>query len=157
EQRVRYEYQDAAGSTHEGEAVEASEAALPPYRRGQTVAIQYRTDAPNVSRIAPLRVWSNWKLVVAAAAPCARIVAVAVWLSGDASPARLLSRAGALPFLPGFKGRRRRKLLSSPFPHAWLAYLRKNVGIYALLTPAEQERLQADLRVFVAEKRWEGC
>src|SRR5262249_14662822 len=39
----------------------------------------------------------------------------------------------------------------------WIGYLRQNVSIYALLTAAEQERLHNDMRVFLAEKNWEGC
>jgi Mlc titration factor MtfA (ptsG expression regulator) len=53
--------------------------------------------------------------------------------------------------------RRRRKLLAQPFPDAWLNYLHKNVAHYKFLTEAEQARLRDDLRIFVAEKSWEGC
>ena len=55
------------------------------------------------------------------------------------------------------KRRRRSRLLESPFPSDWLKYLGANVPHYALLTPEEQEKLRRDLRVFVAEKNWEGC
>jgi len=55
------------------------------------------------------------------------------------------------------KKRRRRQLLATPFPAAWLEYLRRNVTHYAYLTEAEQARLRDDLRVFIAEKNWEGC
>jgi Mlc titration factor MtfA (ptsG expression regulator) len=53
--------------------------------------------------------------------------------------------------------RRRRRLLAAPFPAAWLAHLRRNVAAYGVLTGAEQARLKDDLRVFIAEKSWEGC
>jgi Mlc titration factor MtfA (ptsG expression regulator) len=53
--------------------------------------------------------------------------------------------------------RRRRKLLASPFPREWLAYLERNVAHYRHLSEAEQARLRDALRVFVAEKNWEGC
>jgi Mlc titration factor MtfA (ptsG expression regulator) len=53
--------------------------------------------------------------------------------------------------------RRRRRLLAAPFPTDWLAHLRHNVAAYELLTEAEQARLRDDLRVFIAEKSWEGC
>jgi Mlc titration factor MtfA (ptsG expression regulator) len=53
--------------------------------------------------------------------------------------------------------RRRRKLLAQPFPPAWLEYLRRNVGHYECLSEAEQAKLRDDLRVFIAEKNWEGC
>jgi Mlc titration factor MtfA (ptsG expression regulator) len=52
---------------------------------------------------------------------------------------------------------RRRRLLARPFPETWLGYLRKNVAHYDYLTAAEQAKLRDDLRVFVAEKNWEGC
>lgn len=53
--------------------------------------------------------------------------------------------------------RRRRKLLATPFPTDWLRYLQRNVPQYNLLTSAEQAALRDQLRVFVAEKHWEGC
>src|SRR6516162_5257065 len=53
--------------------------------------------------------------------------------------------------------RRRRKLLTQPFPVAWLDYLHKNVAHYRFLSEAEQARLRDDLRIFIAEKSWEGC
>ena len=55
------------------------------------------------------------------------------------------------------RNRRRRKLLARPFPAAWLEYLNKNVAHYRFLSPAEQAKLRDDLRIFVAEKNWEGC
>jgi len=55
------------------------------------------------------------------------------------------------------KQRRRRQLLATSFPNEWLLYLRHNVHLYALLTAAEQAKLHDDLRVFVAERTWEGC
>ncbi len=51
----------------------------------------------------------------------------------------------------------RRQLLATPFPADWLACLHNNVAVYAWLSDAEQGRLHNDLRVFVAEKTWEGC
>ncbi len=53
--------------------------------------------------------------------------------------------------------RRRQKLLATPIPAAWSTYLEKNVEHYALLRPEEQARLRDHLRVFIAEKNWEGC
>jgi Mlc titration factor MtfA (ptsG expression regulator) len=52
---------------------------------------------------------------------------------------------------------RRRKILARPFPPAWHGYLQRNVAHYRYLTAAEQARLRDDLRVFIAEKHWEGC
>ena len=53
--------------------------------------------------------------------------------------------------------RRRRRLLSQPFPPEWLHYLEHNVLHYRYLSTAEQARLRDDLRILVAEKNWEGC
>lgn len=53
--------------------------------------------------------------------------------------------------------RRRRAIRATPFPVAWLTYLSGNVGVYAALSPADQARLRDLLRVFIAEKEWEGC
>src|SRR5580698_3348909 len=55
-----------------------------------------------------------------------------------------------------FRSRRRRKLLSEPFPQEWLSILNRNVGHYPRLSPTEQARLQVLTHVMVGEKRWEG-
>jgi Mlc titration factor MtfA (ptsG expression regulator) len=55
------------------------------------------------------------------------------------------------------KNRRRRQLLATAFPAAWLKYLERNVPHYAYLSEAEQTKLRDDLRIFIAEKHWEGC
>ncbi|OAI40646.1 hypothetical protein AYO40_04570 [Planctomycetaceae bacterium SCGC AG-212-D15] len=58
---------------------------------------------------------------------------------------------------PFTKSARRKKLLAEPFPEDWLAILHRNVFLYRLLTDAEQARLRDLLRIFIAEKFWEGC
>ena len=55
------------------------------------------------------------------------------------------------------RNRRRRKLLESPFLPVWLDYLRGNVAHYRFLSDVEQAKLRDDVRIFVAEKHWEGC
>jgi Mlc titration factor MtfA (ptsG expression regulator) len=55
------------------------------------------------------------------------------------------------------KARRRREILAAPFPAAWMDHLRKNVAMFALLSDAERAKLCDDLRIFIAEKSWEGC
>jgi len=55
------------------------------------------------------------------------------------------------------RDRRRRRLLSGPFPADWDAHLVRNVPHYAWLDLQERRRLHDLVRVFVAEKRWEGC
>ena len=60
-------------------------------------------------------------------------------------------------FFSWLKQRRRRKILAGPFPAEWLEILRRNVRHYHLLTEAEQAKLRHDMRIFIAEKNWEGC
>jgi Mlc titration factor MtfA (ptsG expression regulator) len=55
------------------------------------------------------------------------------------------------------RARRRRRLVRQPFPAAWLGYLRRNVAHYDYLSEGEQAVLRDDLRIFAAEKNWEGC
>jgi len=52
---------------------------------------------------------------------------------------------------------RRRRLLATSFPEDWHAYLRDNMLLYRVLSEAEQAKLRDALRIFVAEKSWEGC
>jgi Mlc titration factor MtfA (ptsG expression regulator) len=52
---------------------------------------------------------------------------------------------------------RRRRILAEPFPEEWLKYLERNVAHYRYLSPEEQSRLRDELRIFIAEKNWEGC
>jgi Mlc titration factor MtfA (ptsG expression regulator) len=54
-----------------------------------------------------------------------------------------------------FRNRRRRRLLEEKFPAEWLEVLAE-LPFFGLLSPAEQEQLQRDVRIFVAEKNWEG-
>lgn len=56
-----------------------------------------------------------------------------------------------------WKQRRRRELRSRPVPAEWEQVLQENVAFFARLTPPEKSKLLADMQVFVAEKRWEGC
>jgi hypothetical protein len=53
--------------------------------------------------------------------------------------------------------RRRRRLLATPFPESWHEIIRRNVRLFATLSPREQSKLCDDLRILVAEKNWEGC
>jgi Mlc titration factor MtfA (ptsG expression regulator) len=56
-----------------------------------------------------------------------------------------------------FADRRRKKLTSAPFPTAWEDILRRNVAHYVRLTEEEQAHLQDLVKVFIAEKHWEGA
>jgi Mlc titration factor MtfA (ptsG expression regulator) len=60
-------------------------------------------------------------------------------------------------FFSWLRKRRRQKLLAQPFPEDWLAVLDDNVPHYQTLTEPEQAKLRDDLRIFLAEKEWEGC
>lgn len=60
-------------------------------------------------------------------------------------------------FFHWLTNRRRRKLLAEPFPPAWLESLESGVHHYGRLTAAEQTRVRDYVRVFIAEKHWEGC
>ncbi len=53
--------------------------------------------------------------------------------------------------------RRRKRLLETPFPAAWIDILERNVAAYKLLDDAEQKHLRDLVHVFIAEKHWEGC
>ncbi len=53
--------------------------------------------------------------------------------------------------------RRRAKLLAGPFPDKWRALLEEKVALYRRLPPKERDSLHDQLRVFAAERDWEGC
>lgn len=53
--------------------------------------------------------------------------------------------------------RRRRRFEKLPFPAAWLSILQERVPYYRLLSHDEQTELRKLIRVFLAEKKFEGC
>jgi Mlc titration factor MtfA (ptsG expression regulator) len=55
------------------------------------------------------------------------------------------------------KNRRRRELLGRPFPDDWRKWLEQNVALYRRLPEGLRARLHDLVKVFVAEKHWEGC
>lgn len=55
------------------------------------------------------------------------------------------------------KKRRRQKLIRQPFPQEWKQYLEANVALYHSLNDREKQLLHDRLRIFLAEKNWEGC
>jgi Mlc titration factor MtfA (ptsG expression regulator) len=85
------------------------------------------------------------------------IIALAVLAGRSRRFRALLDWAGGRSLRARLRARRRRRLLRKPFPPAWEEIVRRNLGLYSLLTPAEQGRLRAIVRVLVAEKRWVGC
>ena len=50
----------------------------------------------------------------------------------------------------------RRKLARQPFPPAWEELLRSNLPIYRQLPAAERATLKKHVRIFLAEKGFEG-
>ena len=56
-----------------------------------------------------------------------------------------------------FRKRRRRRFEKLPFPAAWLSILQERVPYYHLLSHDEQTELRKLIRVFLAEKKFEGC
>ena len=52
---------------------------------------------------------------------------------------------------------RRQRLAKLAFPAAWLGILQERVPYYRLLSADEQTQLQKLIRVFLAEKKFEGC
>jgi len=53
--------------------------------------------------------------------------------------------------------RRRKKLIQEPFPPDWENIMLRNVAHYYILDDVERTHLRELVRVFVAEKNWEGC
>lgn len=56
-----------------------------------------------------------------------------------------------------FRRRRRRKILSQPWPQDWDLHLNRNVRLTWNLSDDENMRLRNRIRIFLAEKHWEGC
>jgi Mlc titration factor MtfA (ptsG expression regulator) len=54
------------------------------------------------------------------------------------------------------KNRRRRQILAAPLPDQWLQCIDRNVAIYALLAPDEQQRLQGAVKIITAERPFVG-
>jgi Mlc titration factor MtfA (ptsG expression regulator) len=55
------------------------------------------------------------------------------------------------------KDRKRKAILEEPFPREWENWLRANVFLYAGLNDEERRRIHDHLRIFAAERDWEGC
>ncbi|MEN8142867.1 MAG: M90 family metallopeptidase [Thermodesulfobacteriota bacterium] len=60
-------------------------------------------------------------------------------------------------FTAARREQRRRELLSTPFPPEWLAILKENLPPYQKLSPELQQQLKDYIRIFIAEKSFEGC
>lgn len=65
--------------------------------------------------------------------------------------------ADGLKNMFGFKKRRRNRLVAEPFSAEWLEIIERNVPYYRLLPEADQKELRRHIRIFIGEKRFEGC
>lgn len=57
----------------------------------------------------------------------------------------------------GFRSRRRRRIKAQPFPPAWLAIVTRTVPYVQCLSDADKAELYDHIKVFLAEKTFEGC
>ena len=56
-----------------------------------------------------------------------------------------------------FKNRRRKRLASRPFPPAWQSVIIRRIPFFSQLSTADQQELRSHVRIFLAEKQFEGC
>ncbi len=56
-----------------------------------------------------------------------------------------------------FKNRRRRRILSEPFPDEWRKIITRNFVLFSRLTDSAREELLGHTLIFLAEKYFEGC
>ena len=76
-------------------------------------------------------------------------------MSGDWIVVALL--AGAVSLLLFLHRSRRKRLLSSPTPPEWDSILQRTLPMVGRLSAAQREELFAKMKLFLAEKRFEGC
>ncbi|MBC7771646.1 MAG: zinc-dependent peptidase [Pyrinomonadaceae bacterium] len=57
----------------------------------------------------------------------------------------------------GFRRRRRLRIKAQPFPPAWLAIVNKYVPYVQCLSESDKSELYGHIKVFIAEKSFEGC
>ncbi len=55
------------------------------------------------------------------------------------------------------RNRRRRTILATPAPGDWSAWIPEAIPWYPHWPPAMRDKLVADMKIFIAEKTWEGC
>jgi Mlc titration factor MtfA (ptsG expression regulator) len=110
--------------------------------------------------LAPVAAWDEtwWGPVAVLAGILAVLLLIAWSIRHSERATGLLGRlAGLAPLGPWQRGRHRQAEAAVPFPAAWVALLRQNVGLYGLLTQAEQECLHRLIVEFLAGRNWEGC
>jgi Mlc titration factor MtfA (ptsG expression regulator) len=59
--------------------------------------------------------------------------------------------------LDWMKRRRRARILTGPFPEAWMGAVEGALPFWPRIGEADRTRLLQDVRLMVAEKNWEGC
>jgi Mlc titration factor MtfA (ptsG expression regulator) len=157
--RLLYEYTDPDGRTWTGRHEWQGPSDRPAFQPGDRVPIQYRTDRPDVSRVSVSGPFAAGWACLLAVPLAAGIVLLAWLLNRDDRGLALVAWLGRR--LPGGK---RRQDDSASFsegepiiPFGWERAIRKNVGLYGRLPPAEQERLQRLVRGFLPGKEWVGC
>jgi Mlc titration factor MtfA (ptsG expression regulator) len=64
---------------------------------------------------------------------------------------------GGYAVMVAVRRRNRRILLSSPFPEEWIEILNKNLPPYLKLSSTLRQQLHDLVRIFIAEKSFEGC
>ncbi len=64
---------------------------------------------------------------------------------------------GIKVFAAARRQQKRRVLLSKPFPPEWSAILKENLPPYQKISPQLQQQLHGYIRIFIAEKSFEGC
>ncbi len=62
-----------------------------------------------------------------------------------------------MSFMHPFRGHRRRELAARPFPSEWVQIIERNVPYCRHLHPDERRHLEDLIKVFIAEKHFEGC
>src|SRR3954467_15487452 len=56
-----------------------------------------------------------------------------------------------------WRRRRRDAIRRAPFPSEWRGIIEKNVPYVAHLSPEDRDELIGHIKIFLAEKRFEGC
>lgn len=64
---------------------------------------------------------------------------------------------GVKTFAAYLRLRKRRALLKDPFPEEWSTILTRNLPPYQKITAELRQQLHAFIRIFIAEKSFEGC
>jgi len=64
---------------------------------------------------------------------------------------------GVIWYVAFWPAQRRRRVLREPFPDSWREVLKKQLTFYGELTDEQRTRLENHVRLFLADKHFEGC